>query len=378
MINKLKTKMTMLLAILMVFQYSSVFAAETNSEFNLQTAIDTALSNSSSLKLYDEKIKNATDIYYRYNDKAISSKDAPVLTGKELQKTNDLYFIENRKIQVLYPEQKKNDLDNLKYEKQNEIVDIKLNITENYFKLLFLEKQISYQNALIARLDADLKVKKNDVKLGRSVASAVTKIELDIKRAKNELVQLNREENNSKMSLNSLLGRKITDEIQIKDIDVPDTDYDSIDIKSVIEDRQKNNNKIKDIKFNIEQAKLEAEIVKENTNREDPVELDTLEDTRLNQEYALKDEIINIEKHVYQENNTILNLEDEIAIKQLNKEICDKDLEVANEKLKHGLLSKSDLNAVIDAAEEANIEYLKAKLDFYLEVQRFNAYMEKL
>lgn len=377
MINKLKTKMTMLLAILMVFQYSSVFAAETNSEFNLQTAIDTALSNSSSLKLYDEKIKNATDIYYRYNDKAISAKDAPVLTGKELRETNDLYFIENKKIQVLYPEQKKNDLNNLKYEKQNQIVDIKLNVTENYFKLLFLEKQLSYQNALIARLDADLKVKKSDVKLGRSVASVVTKIELDIKRAKNELVQLNREASKSKMSLNSLLGRKITDEIEIGDIDVPGIDYDSIDIKAVIEDRQKNNNKIKDIKFNIEQAKLEAEIVKDNTNREDPVELDTLEDTRLNQEYSLKDEMINIEKYVYQENNTILNLKDEIAIKELNKEICDKDLEVANEKLKHGLLSKADINAVIDAAEEANIEYLKAKLDFYLEVQRFNAYMEK-
>jgi hypothetical protein len=316
MINKLKTKMTMLLVILMIFQYSSVYALETNSivEFNLQTAIDTALTNSNSLKLYDEKIKNATDICHRYNELAVSAKDAPVLTGKELQKTNDLYFIENRKIQVLYPEQKKNDLNNLKYQKQNEIVDIKLNLTENYFKLLFLEKQISYQNALITRLDADLKVKKNDVKLGRSVASAVTKIELDIKKANNELVQLNREADKSKMSLNSLLGRKITDEIQIKDMDVPDIDYDSVDIKAVIEDRQKNNNKIKDIKFNIEQSKLEAEIVKENTNREDPAELDTLEDTRLNQEYALKDEMINIEKYVYQENNTILNLKDEIAI----------------------------------------------------------------
>ena len=369
----------MLLAILMIFQYSSISATETQgrNECDLQTAIDTAIANSNSLKLFDEKIKNATDIYYRYNELAVAASDAPVLVGEELQKTNDMYFIENRKIQVLYPEQKKNDLNNLKYQKQNKIIDIKLNVTESYFTLLSIEKQITYQKALISRLEADLKVKKNDVKLGRSVESAVTEIELDIKKANNALVQLNREEEKAKMSLNSLLGRQITEEIQIKDMDVPKIEYNNIDIKAIIEDRQKNNNKIKDIKFQIEQAKLEAEIVEENTNRKDPIELDSLEDTILNQEYALKDELINIEKDIYQKNNTILNLEDEIEIKSLNKEICEKDLEIAQEKLKLGLISKSSLNAVIDKAEQANIDYLKSKLNYYLEVQKFNAYIEK-
>ncbi len=369
----------MLLAILMIFQYSSVFAAETKvtNEYDLQTAIDTAITNSNSLKLYDEKIKNAIDIYYRYNELAVSASDAPVLTGEEVQKTNDLYFIENRKIQVFYPEQKRNDLNNLKYQKQNKIIDIKLNVTESYFTLLSIEQQIAYQKALISRLEADLKVKKNDVKLGRSVQSAVTEIELDIKKANNALVQLNREEQKAKMSLNSLLGRQITEELQIKDMDVPETKYDNIDIKAIIEDRQKNNNKIKDIKLKLDLAKLEAEIVEENTNREDPVELDSLEDEKLNQEYALKDELINIEKNIYQQNNTILNLKDEIEIKSLNKEISEKNLEIAQEKLRLGLMSKSALNSVIDVAEQADNEYLKAKLNYYLEVQRFNAYIEK-
>lgn len=377
--KKLKTRLSMLLAILMIFQYSSVFAAETKvtNEYDLQTAIDTAITNSNSLKLYDEKIKNAIDIYYRYNELAVSASDAPVLTGEEVQKTNDLYFIENRKIQVFYPEQKRNDLNNLKYQKQNKIIDIKLNVTESYFTLLSIEQQIAYQKALISRLEADLKVKKNDVKLGRSVQSAVTEIELDIKKANNALVQLNREEQKAKMSLNSLLGRQITEELQIKDMDVPETKYDNIDIKAIIEDRQKNNNKIKDIKLKLDLAKLEAEIVEENTNREDPVELDSLEDEKLNQEYALKDELINIEKNIYQQNNTILNLKDEIEIKSLNKEISEKNLEIAQEKLRLGLMSKSALNSVIDVAEQADNEYLKAKLNYYLEVQRFNAYIEK-
>ncbi len=377
--KKLKMRLSMLLAILMIFQYSSVSAAETKAvnEYDLQTAIDTAITNSTSLKLYDEKIKNATDIYHRYNELAVSSSNAAKLTIQELMYTNDQYFIEKEKIERLYPEQKKNDLNNLKYQKQNKVIDIKLNVTESYFTLLSIEKQIAYQKALISRLEADLKVKKNDVKLGRSVESAVTEIELDIKKANNALVQLNREEEKSKMSLNSLLGRQITDEIQIKDMDVPEIEYDNIDIKAIIEDRQKNNNKIKDIKFQIEQAKLETEIIEENTNREDPVELDSLEDVKLNQEYALKDELINIEKDIYQRNNTILNLKDEIEIKSLNKEICEKNLEIAQEKLRLGLMSKSALNAVIDAAEQANIDYLKSKLNYYLEVQKFNAYIEK-
>lgn len=377
--KKLKMRLSMLLAILMIFQYSSVSAVETKGtkEYDLQTAIDTALINSNSLKLYDEKIKNATDIYHRYNELAVSSSNAAKLTTEELMYTNDQYFIEKEKTERLYPEQKKNDLNNLKYQKQNKIIDIKLNVTESYFTLLSIEKQITYQKALISRLEADLIVKKNDVKLGRSVESTVTEIELDIKKANNALVQLNREEEKAKMSLNSLLGRQITDEIQIKDMDVPEVEYENIDIKAIIEDRQKNNNKIKDIKFQIEQAKLEAEIVKENTNRKDPVELDSLEDVKLNQEYALRDELINIEKDIYQQNNTILNLKDEIEIKSLNKEICEKNLEIAQEKLRLGLLSKSALNAVIDKAEQANIDYLKSKLNYYLEVERFNAYIEK-
>ncbi|QNU66810.1 TolC family protein [Ruminiclostridium herbifermentans] len=377
--NKLKMRLSMLLAILMIFQYSFVSAEETKEikEYDLQTAIDTAIASSNSLRLFDEKIKNATDIYHRYNELAVSSKNAAKLTRQELMYTNDQYFIEKERIERLYPEQKKNDLNNLKYQKQNKIIDIKLNVTESYFTLLSIKKQIAYQNALISRLEADLKVKKNDVALGRSVESAVTEIELDIKKANNALVQLSREEEKAKMSLNSLLGRQITEDIQIKDMDIPEIEYDNIDIKAIIEDRQKNNNKIKDIKFQIEQAILEAEIVEKNTNREDPVELVSLEDVRLNQEYALKDELINIEKYIYQQNNTILNLKDEIEIKRLNKEICDKNLEIAQEKLRLGLMSKSSLNAIIDAAEQANIAYLKSKLDYYLEVQRFNAYIEK-
>lgn len=369
----------MLLAILMIFQYSFVSAVETKEikEYDLQTAIDTAIANSNSLKLFDEKIKNATDIYHRYNELAVSSKNAAKLTRQELMYTNDQYFIEKERIERLYPEQKKNDLNNLKYQKQNKIIDIKLNVTESYFTLLSIKKQIAYQKALISRLEADLKVKKNDVALGRSVESAVTEIELDIKKANNALVQLSREEEKARMSLNSLLGRQITEDIQIKDMDIPEMEYDNIDIKAIIEDRQKNNNKIKDIKFQIEQAILEAEIVEENTNREDPVELDSLEDVKLNQEYALKDELINIEKYIYQLNNTILNLKDDIEIKSLNKEICEKDLEIAQEKLRLGLMSKSALNAVIDKAEQANIDYLKSKLNYYLEVQKFNAYIEK-
>ena len=377
--KKLKIRLSMLLAIFMIFQYCSVSAAETKgpNEYDLQTAIEAAITNSNSLKLYDEKIKNATDIYHRYNELAVSSSNAAKLTREELMYTNDQYFIEKEKTERLYPEQKKNDLNNLKYQKQNKIIDIKLNVTESYFTLLSIKKQIAYQKALISRLEADLKVKKNDVALGRSVESAVTEIELDIKKANNALVQLSREEEKAKMSLNSLLGRQITEDIQIKDMDIPEIEYDNIDIKAIIEDRQKNNNKIKDIQFQIEQAILEAEIVEENTNREDPVELDSLEDVKLNQEYALKDELINIEKDIYQRNNTILNLKDEIEIKSLNKEICEKDLEIAQEKLRLGLMSKSALNAVIDKAEQANIDYLKSKLNYYLEVQKFNSYIEK-
>lgn len=377
--NNLKIKISILLTVLMVSQYASAFAVETKDTnlYDLQSAIDTATTNSNTLKLYDEKIKNANDVYYRYNDLAVSSSNAAALTTEQLKYTTDQYFIEKEKTERLYPEQKKNILNNLKYEKQNKIVDIKLDVTENYFTLLSIEKQITYQKALISRLEADLKVKKNDVKLGRAVESEVTEIELNIKKANNELVQLNREEEKSKMSLNSLLGRPITADIQIKDMDVPSVDYDKINLKEVIGDRQENNNKIKDIKFQIDQAKLEAEIIKDNTNREDPPELDSLEDTQLNQEYALKDELINIEKYIYQENNTILNLKDEIEIKQLNKQICDKDLEIAQQKLKLGLISKASINTVIDASEKANIDYLKAKLDFYLEIQKFNAYMDK-
>jgi len=380
--KNIKMKISIIMAVLIIFQCSTAFAAETNNiiEFDLQTAIDTVLKNSNSLKLLDEKIKNANDRYYYYCNLAIAASSIPGHVGQDLidtGKTNDLYLIENKKIELIYPKQKLNDLNKLKYEKLNKIVDLKLNITEKYFTILSVDKQISYQQDLINRLEEALKVKNNDIKFGKSTASSLTDIELNIKIANKSMVQFIRDKEKMVMSLNSLIGKPINEKIKIKEIDIPIVEYDFSNIEKNISDRQQNNATIKDIKYLIEEAKLEVEIVKGNTNREDPIELDALEIAQLSQEYALKDEMANIEKYIRQENNTILNLQDDIKIKSLNNEICQKNLKVAQEKLKVGVMSQSEMNSVINDSEQASIEYMKAKLDCYLEVGRFNAYIEK-
>jgi hypothetical protein len=375
--KSMKIRISMILAVLIIIQYSTAFAAETNSivEYDLQTAIASALENSSSLKLADEKIQNARDICYYYN--ALSATAKTSATDVKLGPTNDLYLIENVKARELYPRQKENDLTNLINEKQDKIVSLKLDVTEKYFTLLSAGKQITYQQGLLDRLDADLKIKKNDVNIGRSTASAVTEVQLKIKQANSRMVQLKRDKEKMEMSLNSLLGKPINAQIKIKEMDIPKTVYDNSNIDATIADRQKNNATIKDILYKISEAKLEIEIVKGNTKREDPTELDALEVTQLSQEYALKDEMVNIEKYIRQENNTILNLIDEIEIKSLSNEICQKNLKVAQEKLNLGVLSQADINTVINAAEQASVDSLKAQLNYYLEVQRFNAYLEK-
>lgn len=369
-------RISIILSVLLIFQCFTAFAAEQNNstEYDLQTAIDTAIKNSNYLKLSDEKIKNASDSYYYYWNLAISVANNTI-SRKQYETDYDL--IEYKKQELLYPKQKLNDLNNLKYDKQNKIIDIKLDVTEKYFSLLSIDKKITYQQGLLDRLQAELKVKKNDVKIGKSTNNAVTEVELKIRQADNKMVQLNREKEKMTMTLNALLGRPISDQIKIKEMDIPQIEYVISDIEAIIADRQKNSASIKSINFDIQCAKLEVEIIKGITKREDPIELDTLEITQLTQEYALLDEMSNIEKYIRQENNSILNLKDEIQIKKLNNEICHKNLEVEQQKLKLGLVSQADINSAINASEQAGIDYLQAQLNYYLEVVRFNAYMEK-
>ncbi len=371
-----KMRISIILSVLLIFQCFTAFAAEQNNstEYDLQTAIDTAIKNSNYLKLSDEKIKNASDSYYYYWNLAISVANNTI-SRKQYETDYDL--IEYKKQELLYPKQKLNDLNNLKYDKQNKIIDIKLDVTEKYFSLLSIDKKITYQQGLLDRLQAELKVKKNDVKIGKSTNNAVTEVELKIRQADNKMVQLNREKEKMTMTLNALLGRPISDQIKIKEMDIPQIEYVISDIEAIIADRQKNSASIKSINFDIQCAKLEVEIIKGITKREDPIELDTLEITQLTQEYALLDEMSNIEKYIRQENNSILNLKDEIQIKKLNNEICHKNLEVEQQKLKLGLVSQADINSAINASEQAGIDYLQAQLNYYLEVVRFNAYMEK-
>ncbi len=366
------------LLFVLILQGTVAYAADTTIEIDLQKAIDTSIEKSNTLKLYDEKIKNANDIYYYYSNLSIAASNKQSHGGVDLNPKfeTDYDLIENKKIELLYPKQKLGELNRLKYEKQNKIIDIKAEVIETYFNILFAQRQISNKQGLLSKLGSELKVKQNNVKIGKGKASEITEVQLSIKRGNKELTQIIRDKDKLIMSLNALLGNSFENKIVLKEMGVPEVDFE-IDIKSSIENKQKNSFTIQQIKNRLNEISIEAEIIKNNTNREDPIELKSLESERIEQEYKLKQELVDVETYILKENNNILNLIDDVEISKMAQDECEQNYKVSQEKQKLGIVSRLSLDEVNNKLEQAKVEYLKSKLDFYLEVLKFNGYLEK-
>jgi len=364
-------KRIIIVIIIAIFVFSTsatVFSAnEETKKYDLELLIDTAIDNNSSLKLYDEKIKIAEK---EYNNALKAAKD---IIGAFWDSSEGL--ISNKKIELLVPFQKLSDLDELKWQKQDDVKDLKLDITKLYYQILLKHQSMDAQEGIIKRAQDAYDIEKLKVNLGNAVESGLLPLEIAVDEAETGLASLQREYENLFMNLNIKMGSDIKQDLNLKEISLPEAEYNLEDMEKLVSDVIASAHSVKKLENDRILKEKERNIVVTYAIGELPDEADTLADDITNLDFSIRDEKVAVESKVRTDYNNLLNLKDDMEIKELDYNKTLKFLNIAKSKYDVGLITNLDYNAAQGDVDNALMVFNQAKLNYYIAIEEFKNYI---
>lgn len=353
----------LVLAVLYLLLSPNVVIAASQQKFeDLDQLIDIAINESITIKLIDEKIKNAENrLSYAIRNASIK-KNENWVTDKERA--------ELKKIVELVPVQKKNTVEVLKLEKIEKVNMLKMDITKAYSTYLLTQEQIKNQQRAIDGLKKKLEVVKVQVSKGMAKIAALDSIEITLKTAEQQFALLSRDLSNNSINLNSLLGRPLKSTIVLSEREVPVPSLYS-SIEDITNNKIANSSHMLQTLNNMTEAKIEYDITNFSSTNVIPDGLEQAENKLLDASFDYKDLLQNIECNVLNDYNNLLNLQDDVNIKKLQVEISIKELVKAKVQYERGLIDIITYNSVTQSFENSEIAYKKAKLDYFISVEKF-------
>ncbi|EPR09618.1 TolC family protein [Ruminiclostridium papyrosolvens] len=349
---------------LLILINTNIFSSvQASAEIGLESAIETALSNSKELKLYDDKIIYAKQRY----DLAYAKSASAMAKGWD----DDAELISNKKEELLYPLQRKNQIDHLVWEKQNKAQLLERDVTKAYYEILNKNTLITLREKSVNRLQNELEIKKKQLKSGTAIQSTVTSLQISINQEQQKVNSLIRERDVQIIKLNGLLGFELSSSTKLKKVDIPVNSVDNINIEKTAEGQNLKNHDIIKAQRDLEEARLEYEIVKKYSYKPDTNGIDEVEDRVLDAEYTLEELKKDINVKVRSDFNTLLNLRDDIEINSLECEKTKKLTEISAVKYKLGQITLIENEKEKANEDEAQIALEKAKLDYLIAYDTF-------
>ncbi|ACL77683.1 TolC family protein [Ruminiclostridium cellulolyticum] len=361
---KAKAISSIIIGFLILLNANTLSPVKATNELGLESAIETALSNSKEVKLYDDKITYAKQRY----DLAYAKSASAMAKGWD----DDTELISNKKEELLYPLQRKNQIDQLIWEKQNIAESLELDITKAYYEILNKNTLITLREKAVKRLQNELEIKKKQVKSGTDVQSTVTSLQISINQEQQKVNGLIRDRDVLKIKLNGMLGLDLNSVITLKKVDIPVNNIDNINIEKIAEEQIVKSHDIIKAKKDLEEARLEYDIVKKYSYKPDTNGIEEVEDRVLDAEYALEEMGKDLNVKILSDFNSLMNLRDDIEINRLEYEKTEKLAEVASVKHKLGQITLVDYEKVKASEDEAKIALEIAKLDFLIAYENFN------
>lgn len=375
--KKIVSLITVMCLIITVFSFT--YAADTAQgsnastlkTINLQDVIENAMKANSEISLYDNKIKVAGDRLATANGRA------EFLSVGANWGTTDTTKVQSGKDRFVYPMQRQQDLDELKWNKDNYTKNLKVDITKLYYQILVKQQEVSMQNSAIGRLNNDYEAKNKQVQLGTATTTDLLPLQVSVEQARSKLLTLQRDKYKLMMDLNNKAGYDINKQFVLKDEKLPEEEYIVQDMDKLISDLIEKSYNIKKYIKDKEIAEKEkwAEIqFAINVNNS---AVDALTDKIVNSDFNVRDEKVNLEYKVRTDYNNILSLKDSITIKKLDYEKASKLKDVAKLRYDLGLIGALDKARADGDADDAWDALQQAKLDYYTAVQDFKNYINQ-
>ncbi len=342
-------------------------------KIDYKSALEIAINSSESLKTYSAKIKTAEDRYYNACSIAI---DAKYKTGK-----SDVEQIEYRNQELLYPIQYFNALTYLKQDNEDVIRSLKIELTDRYFTLFIINKQIDMQSKTVNNIKKELEASKLRLKTGKITDATYENIQNNLDIEIFNLDQLRRKRLSAVIAINSLLGYKLDSEIALTEPDIPEINinvsFDSQQIEDLILSNQKSDRNVKKLRDELEEAKIQLKNINENTNNRNYPGKEVLEDTITNSPFKINNALMDVDVSIRKEYNTILNLADDVEVNKIRLEIAKKNENIAHKMYKLGSIEYSDLVSKASQRDQAEILLLQAKLDLFIQSIKFSNYLDE-
>lgn len=263
---------------------------------------------------------------------------------------------------------------NLAYAKSNldEIIATTLldGKTQIYTYLL-TEDEIKLYESQVERLTQERTNLERKVELGLSLQSDVDSKDLEIQKAELAIKGLEIELNQIQLTLNQYLRWDLETVIEVIDIELPE--LGKLDFKlSEIKDNQ--------LLYNYELLKLidEKALTSENLviqralgNDDDSDTIISAKEAIEDARYAIADKELNVEMNVYSTYNSLLNLRDDITLKQLEVENAASDYNRLSKRFEVGFETQASLDAAKESLAFAELALEQANLDYYVAYEGF-------
>lgn len=340
----------------------AVSAAPIDKKVTLGQALE-VVSKNNSIQLFENQIANAQKRLDYAKRKAEIADDS--------WNTDD-ERAEVKKVKELIPVQKKDALSILLLQKNEKISSLKIDTTKAYFEYLFTEEKMSSQINSINRLNNKLKILKDQVAAGSQLKSVVEETEVAIKTAEQQKDLIERDLSSLAIDLNSLLGRPLLSNINLAKQDVPLYEANNIDTKEILSDRESKSSSILKALNDWNEAKIEYKIINFSSTKMIPDGLEEAEDKLLIAEYDYNKFLLDEENNVMTEYNELLNLRDDIDIKEMESNFNKKQMDITKAKYNNGYINIITYNDSIQKYEDSVIAYKRAKLDYYLASEKFH------
>lgn len=350
-------------------------ASEKGSQIDTNDIIRLTTSNNSELNLFKKKIEVKDKWYHE----ALKEKDNESNYAEDMRK-------------YVNPFRRELEIDELEWQRDQKQDEVVLAATKLYYDIMLQDEMIELQKKKIQRLGKLVEYKKAKIEIGTESSVSLIDDETNLKDATTNLTKLENDKERLKMQLNMKIGNPVTKDITLKKVDIPYKVFEVANLENVVEnmlkkyhtitymeEEQKIDIKEKDIVHDYANASTNTAIENAMNPSSDYEEKEEeLEDSLTELTYKMDDEKKRIDSKIRMDYNNILNLKDDVALKELDYEKTQTMLQTEKAKLDAGTSTILACDAKEEETLNALYNYNKAKLDYYIATEEFKNFTKKV
>lgn len=264
---------------------------------------------------------------------------------------------------------KDKELNDLIWEKDQKEKKLIIDASELYHKILINQMYVNVQNTQLERLNKEYEIKKKKMELGSETEETLLSFNVTIAECKEKLSSLKNDREELVMKLNKEIGDDLTQQLILKNANIPDERLDVKDVNELAEE-------LAQVDYSVTKLSEDRSIAKEEKVSAAGSLLEKLEDDIIKLGYDIEDKKNEIQYKVKADYNQILNYKDEVTIKKLDQDKFSKLADVAKLRYNLGLITYLEYSKAQEDAENAICAYQDARLNYYVAVRRYKDFIK--